>query len=149
LKAGDNVCPNSTIHASGGGLTTLVLRRPRRGTAAVPGGVYRIIINSREVPADAPADVRRALIAEYVLTFSVNGRFKTVANGELDAAGRYASTADHLVITDETGAGHCKITATGIYKWRLEGNKLTLEAVDDGCKWRRFSVTLKKWTKEK
>ena len=114
-----------------------------------PAGVYSITINAREVPADAPADVRRALIARYVLTFSANGRFKTVANGELDAAGRYASTAKHLVITDETGPGHCKVTATGIYKWRLERDKLTLEAVDDGCKWRRFSITLKKWTKEK
>jgi hypothetical protein len=114
-----------------------------------PTGVYSITINAREVPADAPADVRRALIAKYVLTFSASGRFKTVANGELDAAGRYASTATHLVITDETGPGHCKVTATGIYKWRLERDKLTLEAVDDGCKWRRFSITLKKWTKEK
>ena len=114
-----------------------------------PAGVYSITINAREVPEDAPADVRRALIAKYVLTFSANGRFKTVANGELDAAGRYASTAKHLVITDETGPGHCKVTATGIYKWRLERDKLTLEAVDDGCKWRRFSITLKKWTKEK
>ena len=114
-----------------------------------PAGVYSITINAREVPADAPADVRRALIAKYVLTFSANGRFKTVTNGELDAAGRYASTAKHLVITDETGPGHCKVSATGIYKWSLEGDKLTLEAVDDGCKWRRFSITLKKWTKEK
>jgi hypothetical protein len=114
-----------------------------------PAGVYYITINAREVPADAPADVRRALIAKYVLTFGANGRFKTVANGELDAAGRYASTAKHLVITDEIGPGHCKVTATGIYKWRLERDKLTLEAVDDGCKWRRFSITLKKWTKEK
>ena len=114
-----------------------------------PAGVYSITINAREVPADAPADVRRALIARYVLTFSANGRFKTVTNGELDAAGRYASTAEYLVITDETGPGHCKVTATGIYKWRLEGDKLALEAVDDGCKWRRFSITLKKWTKEK
>jgi len=114
-----------------------------------PAGVYSITINAREVPADAPADVRQALIAKYVLTFSANGRFKTVTNGELDAAGRYASTAKHLVITDETGPGHCKLAATGIYKWSLEGDKLTLEAVDDGCKWRRFSITLKKWTKEK
>jgi len=114
-----------------------------------PAGVYSITINAQEVPADVPADVRQALIAKYVLTFSANGRFKTVTNGELDAAGRYASTAKHLVITDETGPGHCKVTATGIYKWRLEGDKLTLEAVDDGCKWRRFSITLKKWTKEK
>jgi hypothetical protein len=114
-----------------------------------PAGVYSITINAREVPADAPGDVRRALIAKYVLTFSANGRFKTVANGELDAAGRYASTAKHLVITDETGPGHCQVTATGIYKWRLEGDKLTLEAVDDECKWRRFSITLRKWTKEK
>jgi hypothetical protein len=114
-----------------------------------PAGVYCITINAREVPVDAPADVRRALIAKYVLTFSANGRFKTVANGELDAAGRYASTAKHLVTTDERGPGHCKVTATGIYKWRLERDKLTLEAVDDGCKWRRFSITLKKWTKEK
>src|SRR6266516_3324120 len=84
-----------------------------------PSGVYNITINAREVPADAPADVRRALIAKYVLTFSPNGRFKTIANVELDAAGRYASTAEHLVITDETGPGHCKVAATGIYKWKL------------------------------
>ncbi len=51
-----------------------------------PAGVYSITINAREVPADAPAEVRRALIAKYVLTFSADGRFKTVANGELDAA---------------------------------------------------------------
>jgi hypothetical protein len=114
-----------------------------------PAGVYSITINAREVPADAPADVRQALIAKYVLTFGGDGRFKTVTDGKLDAAGRYASTPEHLVITDETGAGHCKVAATGIYKWRLEGDKLTLEAVDDGCKWRRFSITLKKWTKEK
>ena len=115
-----------------------------------PAGVYTITITSDEVPLDAPADVRKVLIAKYVVTYSANGHYKVLANGKLDAEGRYASTRDYLVITDENGPGHCEAErATGIYKWKLDGDKLSLQAVDDGCKWRRFSIVLKDWRKEK
>jgi hypothetical protein len=115
-----------------------------------PAGVYTITITADEVPVDAPPDVRKVLIAKYVVTYSANGRYKVLANGKLDAEGRYASTKNYLVITDEKGPGHCQAErATGVYKWRLDGNKLILEAVDDACKWRRFSIVLKAWRREK
>jgi hypothetical protein len=115
-----------------------------------PAGVYTFELTPAETPADVPADIRPFMTGKYVVTFTGEGRVRNVVSGKLDAEGRYASTPGLLVITDEAGPGHCqKASATGIYRWRLEGDKLKLEAVEDLCKWRRFAITLKTWTKVK
>lgn len=113
-----------------------------------PAGVYTFEIAVSELPADVPSDIRAMMVGKYVVTFTADGRVTNMVGGKLDAMGRYSSTPGYLVITDEEGPGHCQEErATGIYKWRLDASTLTLEAVEDLCKWRRFSITLKPWTK--
>lgn len=113
-----------------------------------PAGVYTFEIAASELPGDVPSDIRAMMIGKYVVTFTADGHVTNMVGGKLDAAGRYSSTPGYLVITDEEGPGHCQEErATGIYKWRLDGSTLTLEAVEDLCKWRRFSITLKPWTR--
>ena len=67
-------------------------------------------------------------------------------SGQLDARGRYASTPTFLVVTDEEGPGHCEAErATGIYKWKRDGNTVRLTVVEDLCRWRAFAISLKPW----
>ena len=115
-----------------------------------PAGVYTFEITAEELPQDVPSHIRPLMIGKYVVTFTANGRVKNVVNGNLDAEGHYVYTPDHLVITDEKGPGQCQAErATGIYRWKLDVDKLKLEAVDDKCRWRQFAITLKGWKRQK
>ena len=109
-------------------------------------GVYSFEITRAEVPAEAPADILPLLVGEYVVTFTPDGRVSNVVGGQLDAKGRYASTPSYLVITDEEGPGHCQAErATGIYKWKRDGDTIRFFALEDLCRWRAFAITRKPW----
>jgi hypothetical protein len=111
-----------------------------------PAGVYTFSIAAEEAPAEVPSDILPLLVGNYVVTFTPDGHVTNMVSGKLDAKGRYASTPAYLVITDEEGPGHCQgERATGIYKWTLVGDSLTLTRVEDLCKWRAFAITRKTW----
>ena len=109
-------------------------------------GVYTFEITRDEVPPDPPPDILPFLVGEYVVTFTPDGRVSNVVSGQLDARGRYASTPTFLVVTDEEGPGHCQAErATGIYRWKRDGNTVRLTVVEDLCRWRAFAISLKPW----
>ncbi len=111
-----------------------------------PAGAYTFEITAAEVPADAPEDIRSLLVGEHVMTFTADGKVSRVVGGKLHLKGRYASTPEHLVITDEEGPGQCQAErATGIYKWKREGDDVRLTTVEDLCRWRAFAVTREPW----
>jgi hypothetical protein len=117
-------------------------------TTTIPGRDLHFEISSSELPTDVPKDILAMMIGKYEVTFTNDGHVINMVNDKLDAKGRYYSTQLYLVITDEEGPGHCEGDhATGIYKWQLEDGNLSLVTVENHCKWREFSITLKKWKK--
>ena len=137
-------------------LVTLVLasacgeQRTRQEPQPFPPGVYTFALSDAEVPVEVPPDVRPLMVGEYVVTFTSAGQVSNVVNGQLDAAGHYASTLGHLILTDEQGPGHCTNDhATGVYRWTRQGDQFQFTSVEDGCRWREFAITRKPWTRRK
>jgi hypothetical protein len=114
-------------------------------------GTYTINVTDADFPAKFPAEERSALSGKWELTLAENGVTKIMKDGQLVAEGRYSSTADRFVITDEQGPLSCSQAPgleTGIYKWTIAEDKLTLKAIEDKCDGRRFILTLLPWKKQ-
>lgn len=73
---------------------------------------------------------------QWEVVFADQGRFRVTRNGETAVEGEYATTADHIVFSNEKGPDACG-AETGAYDWRRDGDTLILAAVDEPCEGRR------------
>jgi hypothetical protein len=118
---------------------------------ASPEGTFTTTLTVEELPADMPAEMRKALAGVWELTFLEGKRFMVSLNSKPMVEGRLTATSDGLVLTDEKGVISCAIAPgeeTGKYKWAQDENKLTLSATDDKCEGRKLILTLHAWTKK-
>lgn len=122
------------------------LKRP-----SLPPGVYAVTITNENFPAKFPAQARGALSGKWELTLLEGDRTKLSKDGQTVVEGRYSSTTDRFVITDESGTLSCAKEPgleTGTYKLILDKDKMILKAIDDKCDGRRFILTLLPWQKQ-
>lgn len=52
------------------------------------------------------------------------------ADGSVEIKGKYTSENGQITFWDTSGS---QCTAKGVYKWKVEGNTLTMTRVSDGC----------------
>ena len=105
-----------------------------------PGGEYIGRWSGAGVPGDK----------EFVLVLRKDGRYSTYIPWEdITLKGRYAAAdGNRLVFTKDTGCTHGRFEGTGVYTWKVEGEKLVLENVipeTGGCTGRTETLTLPEW----
>jgi hypothetical protein len=114
-------------------------------------GVYAVTVTAESFPPKFPAEARGSLSGKWELTLMEGNRTRLTKDGELIVEGRYTSTTDRFVITDESGPLSCAKEPgmeTGTYKLTVNEDKLILKAIDDKCDGRRFILTLLPWKKQ-
>jgi hypothetical protein len=114
-------------------------------------GVYAVTVTAESFPPKFPAEDRGALSGKWELTLLEGNRTRLTKDGEVVVEGRYTSTTDRFVITDETGILSCAKEPgleTGNYKLTVNEDKMILKAIDDKCDGRRFILTLLPWMKQ-
>jgi hypothetical protein len=82
---------------------------------------------------------------EWYLVLGADSKLEVVGGGESKVKGRYTAKDGKLTVTDESGPIAClaETTATGTYKYTLEGKQLKLEVIKDECPGRRTALTSK------
>ena len=111
--------------------------------SSLPPGVYTTTLTAKDLPSDFPSPPEY-LIGKWEITFTKDNCYRLIKDGERGPEGGYTSTAEQLVIDDGKGPLSCAQVPggkIGTYKWKLEGNKLTLTAVEDKCSGRRVVLT--------
>lgn len=86
---------------------------------------------------------------DWAVTFDGKGKFSVTRDGKEAVMGSYKVTKDELEITDEAGpqaaTGDAK---SAIYKWKLDGKKLSFTKVKDEAGGRAAVVTAGPWEKK-
>ena len=87
----------------------------------------------------------------WAFTFDGMGKYKYTLNGKERGVGKYKATKDEVALTDIPPPGFNgpkELTATGTYKWKLDGRKLTFTVVKDDNKARVEIATAGPWEKK-
>ena len=121
----------------------------RRLFSLVVVGLVSIIAAERAVAADFPKGtftLKDKDGAVWAVTFDGKGKFSVTRDGKDAVMGSYKVTKDELQITDEAGpqaaTGDAK---TAVYKWKLDGKKLSFTKVKDEAGGRAAVVTAGPW----
>lgn len=111
-------------------------------------GVYTVSIGRPDVPTDLPG--RAALFGLWTITFNADGSY-VVARQDVGPVNRgaYEVSGDALTINDWQGligcGGPVAADPAAVYTWERNGDRLTLEAVDDPCADRRLLLTTREF----
>jgi hypothetical protein len=82
----------------------------------------------------------------WAVTFDGKGKFSVTRDGKEAVMGSYKVTKDELEITDEAGPQAATgDTKTAVYKWKLDGKKLSFTKVKDEAGGRAAVVTAGPW----
>ena len=104
------------------------------------------LVASAAFAADFPAGTYMA--SDVTLSFDGNGHFRGSQKDAVKVEGDYAVSGDQLKFTDKSGAWACPAAQVGTYRWRSDGDTLTLSKVSDACKDRVESLTPHSWKKK-
>lgn len=90
-------------------------------------------------------------VGEFAIVFDEKGQFRVSKGGEMAVEGEYTVKSDQLELTDKRGPFSCAGAGheTGIYKWKYEGEILTLSKVADECDGRSAAMTAQPWKRKK
>jgi hypothetical protein len=117
------------MHARISGLLLFAFAASAFAASASPGGTYTF--------------------AEYTMTLAPHGRLEVQANGEVVLNGTWSADASTLTLTDKSGPYACAApNATGVYRWKSEGDKMTLSKQKDECDDRVQALDGREWTKK-
>jgi len=94
-------------------------------------GKYNSRLSEADIPAELPEEERGILQGTWEITLGDDARFQVFKGGEFMVEGRYRSTQNQVVFTDEEGPGSEPGAAPGTYEWRAYGQTLTLTLVND------------------
>jgi phage tail-like protein len=117
---------------------------------SLPYGTYTATIADEDLaglPEEIPVEARGELKGVWVLDLheDADRRAETIAmslfrNGQPDTTGTSTLSGDLLALwTASCGS------AEGSYKWRFDGDSLTLTCLEDTCSSRRFLLTAHRW----
>src|SRR4051812_45190259 len=104
-----------------------------------PTGTYTTTIAEGDVPANAPADMRSALVGAWTIAFGSNGHAMVTYNGRQVVDAPFEVSGNQLTLTDDTGESACHSTAR--YTWHAAGNELHLTTAGDACDGRMVVLT--------
>jgi hypothetical protein len=83
--------------------------------------------------------------AEWVLQYHERGRLTVSRDGKTAVEGSYKISADEVTVLDVKGPMACPPDQTGRYKWKLDGERLTLTVIEDACDGRSGAFTKLTW----
>jgi phage tail-like protein len=115
---------------------------------AFPPGTYVAVIGERDLEgvAGIPGPALRSLVGEWLLAVSVergvNAPFALTlrCDGEVVARGTLESSGDAITVhTADCGP------ADGKYRWKFDGETLSLTVVEDSCSPRNVILTTRVW----
>ena len=131
-------------------VAAFLLLAVRCTVGTIPSGVYTTTINKQDIPAGFPAEAVAMLTGEWNIEFTSAGRYVVSKDGQLAIEGRYTSTQDQLVLTDEKGPLVCDVPGeeTGKYKWLASSSGVKLTATEDKCSGRSVVLTTRVWAKK-
>src|SRR5688572_33406968 len=88
---------------------------------------------------------------EYTIVFADKGQFRVSTGEKLVVEGEYTVKGEQLILTDKQGELACtgEDVATATYRWKYEGEMLTLTKVDDKCPGRSAGLTAGPWKRKK
>lgn len=84
----------------------------------------------------------------FTLAFDGNGHFRGSQKDAVKVEGDYAVSGDQLKFTDTSGPWACPAKQIGTYRWKSDGDTLTLSKLSDACKDRVNSLTPHAWKKQ-
>ena len=96
--------------------------------------------------ADFPAGTYTT--SGFALSFDSNGHFRGTQKDAVKVEGDYAASGNQVTFTDTSGPWACPAKQIGIYRWKSDGDMLTLNKVTDACKDRVNSLTPHAWKKQ-
>lgn len=82
--------------------------------------------------------------SSWVLSFGESQLLRVYLDGEEEASVTYAVAGDNVELTDQEGSCLGE-QATGLYRWTLAENALSMEALNDPCERRRGVLTGGEW----
>lgn len=100
---------------------------------APPPGTYATTLVKADIPPELPEEVSEFLAGTWEITLGNDNRFQGYKDGNFMVEGRYTSTQDQLVFTDEEGPAADPDSGPGTYKWNFneQTGTLTLTPIDD------------------
>ena len=116
-------------------------------TPPFPLGTYVADVGTRHLPDPEGRDPgTEALLGEWILALTSNADVQNELSVALFREGELASRGSLVfsgtsVTVSTTNCG----TTPGRYRWRYDGELLTLESVDDACASRRALLTARRW----
>jgi hypothetical protein len=89
-------------------------------------------------------------IGEFTITFADAGQYRVSKGEEVVVEGEYKVNGDQLLLTDKGGSMACSAAGqqTGTYRWKYEGDALTLTKVEDACPGRSAAITAAPWKRK-
>lgn len=107
--------------------------------AATLAGSFAVTIADEDVPLDLVD--RATVVGRWEIAFD-GGEYALSRQdvGEL-ARGRYRTDGDQVVLEGHAGVLACPDPSTGAYRWRADGSRLVLAAIDEPCAPRRLLLT--------
>lgn len=87
-------------------------------------------------------------LSGVTLSFDGNGHFRGSQKDTVKVEGDYTVQGDQLKVTDRSGPWACPAEQTGVYRWKSEGDTLTLSKITDACADRVGSLTPHPWKKQ-
>jgi hypothetical protein len=90
-------------------------------------------------------------IDEFAIVFADKGQFSVSKGENVMVEGEYTVKGDQLRLTDKRGPRACtgEGQEPGTYRWKYEGEVLTLSKVEDNCEGRAAAMTAKPWKRKK
>jgi hypothetical protein len=88
---------------------------------------------------------------EYTIVFADKGEYRVSSGEKLVVEGEYKVKGEELILTDKRGELACagEDMATATYRWKYEGEMLTLTKVEDKCSGRSAGLTAGPWKRKK
>ena len=89
--------------------------------------------------------------SEYTIVFADKGQFRVSTGEELVVEGEYTVKGEQLMLTDKRGPLACtgEGMETATYRWKYEGEMMTLSKVEDKCSGRSAGLTAGPWKRKK
>jgi serine/threonine-protein kinase len=111
------------------------------GSAASLTGVYETRIGGKTAK-DA------GLIGTWRIRFLPGGTTQAIWNGVNVVRGKMSMAGTRVTFTDEAGSEACfGPETTGVYRWALQGGRLTFTPLSDRCRPRRIVLLMRPWVK--
>jgi predicted Ser/Thr protein kinase len=112
-----------------------------------PGASAEALAGVYETRVSGDTAENAGLSGTWRMQVSPDGSVRTSWNGILVVRGKASIVGDSVTFTDDSGSMACfGREVLGVYRWELQGGRLTFVLVRDRCTGRRIVVLMRPWT---